>query len=447
MPVQLAGLGGFDSTGVISQLVTIAERPLRDIDTKRMQVDSATSTLNAFSTRLTSLKNAATALATPSGFSSMAATSSESGVVATVTGSSPGGSYSVEVIDLARAQKSRGDANASATTALGHAGTFTIQVGASSTVTVDIVETDTLSDVANKISQSGARVSAGVINAGGSYRLSIQGLDSGAENAVTFGETGGVSLGFSDPASVIEAAQDARLEIDGLTVTRSTNQVADAIPGVTLALTKATTTTISVARDTSALKSKLSSFVAAYNDVVNAGHSATGYGTTKASNPVLAADSGVRRSLDRIASLVSGQIPGSAGTYRSLAAVGISLSRDGTMSFDAAKLDAALEKDPESVRRLFVTDSSTGATGVMKSLSDAINGLVTGEGAPLKSRLDSLSAQSKRLVESRAKKEEAITKYEQQLRRQFANLDQAMSRYQTMSSALAGLNSMSMTNK
>ncbi|MBX3206272.1 MAG: flagellar filament capping protein FliD [Labilithrix sp.] len=441
MAIQLTGLGGFDSGTVISQLVDLAKKPLRDLDTKKAQVDFATSTLSSFSSKLTALKNAAMGLSTPSGFTSMTASSTDTGIVASVTGSAVASSFSVEVIQLARAQKTRSDAQTSATAPLGQAGDLTIEGDGGSSFTVSVLPTDSLADIATKIGQSGARVSASIVNAGGSYRLTVQGLDTGAANAFSFTESGGLSLGLSVPENTYETAADAKLTIDGLEVSRPTNSVADAIPGVTLALTKPTTAaaTVRVAGDSSALKAKIGTFMSIYNDIVNTGHNVAGYGTTKAQNPVLAADSGIRRSLDRIAAIVSGAVPNASGDYRSLSAIGISLSRDGLMSFDASKLDAALEKDPESVRRLFVTDTQSGATGAMKALGDTINDLVTGASGAVKSRIDALSAQSKRLVESRSKREERVLAYEQQLRRQFASLDQAMSRYQSMSNALGSI--------
>jgi flagellar hook-associated protein 2 len=441
MSIGLTGLGGFDPSGVIAKLVEIAEKPLVEIGRKRALVDSASVTMNAFSKKLSSLKSAATALSTAAGFSSMSVSSSDGAVVASVSGASSPASYTVEVTRLAQAQKIRGDAQASATAALGQAGTLTIQVGAGDPVVIDVVETDSLAGVASKIGRSGARVSAAVINAGGSYYLSIQGLDTGAANAFTIAEGGSVSLGLSSPSSVVAAAQDAELSIDGLAVTRPTNQITEAIPGVTLALTSTTSgpVTIQVKSDAAALQAKIEAFVSAFNDVVNAGHTAAGYGTTKASNAVLAADSGIRRALDRIARIVSGPVEGASASFGSLVSVGISLTRDGTMQLNMSKLDAALKKDPEAVRRLFVTDKSSDATGVMKTLADAIDALVTREGGAVKGRIDALSAESRRLAESRAQKEKGVKDYEQQLRRQFSALDLAMSRYQSLFGLLGGI--------
>jgi flagellar hook-associated protein 2 len=442
MPIQITGLSGFDSSSVITQLVALAQEPVTALDTKKGQVDSASTTINNYSTKLATLKTASTALSTTSGFSSMTATSSDTGIVATTNGSATASSFSIEVTQLARAQKTRSDPQTSATTALGQAGDLTIQVGANTAITINVLATDTLANIATKISQSGGRVSAGIINAGGSYRLSIQGLDSGAANAVTFGQTGTVALGLGTPASTIETAQDAKLTIDGLAVTRPTNSIADAISGVTMALTKTTPVgtpaTLKVSTDSTSLKTKISAFVTAYNDIVNTTHQVTGYGTSKASNSVLAADATLRRALDTIARTTTGAVPGGTGNYKSMATVGLTTSRDGTLTFDGTKLDAALEKDSDAVRRLFVADTSIGATGIMKTLADAINLMITDKGG-IKTRVEALSAQSKRLAESREVKAKRVDVYEQQLRKQFAELDQAMSKYSSMGSALSSL--------
>jgi flagellar hook-associated protein 2 len=441
MPIQLTGLGGFDSGNVISQLVQIAQKPLQEIDRRKAQIDSASSTLTAFSSKLSTLKNAATSLSSSSGFTSMAATSSDAGLVPSVTGLALQSSYTIDVTQLAKAQKSRSGSQVSASTALGQTGDLTLQVGSGSAVTVSVAATDKLTDIASKINQAGLRVSASVVNAGGSFRLIVQGLDTGAANAVSLTESNGLALGLGTPASTYEPAQDAVLTVDGLPVTRPTNSVADAVPGVTLALTKTTSApaTVRISADSGALKTKISAFIAAYNDIVQTGQNAAGYGSIKAQNPVLAADRGIRRALDRISSITSAPVAGTSGEFSTLASIGITRTRDGILSLDGAKFDAALTKDADAVRKIFVTDTTLGATGVMKTLSDGIDALITDTAGPVKSRIDGLVKQSKALVDSRLKKAERVDAYEQQLRRQFAKLDQAMSKYNAMSGALAGL--------
>lgn len=439
MPVQLTGLGGFDSSGVINQLVTLAKKPIDALTQRKAQVDSASSTMNQFSSRIGTLRTNANALADATGYSSFAVTSSEASVVASAGGGAQAGSYDVQVTQLATAQKLRGTAQASSTAALGVSGSLSLNVGSQTPVVVNVAATDSLGDIATKIASSGAKLSASVLFDGSSYRLSVQGTDTGTQNAFTIGQTG-FDLGLANPANVYQAAGDAKLVVDGLAITRPTNQITGVIPGVTLALTKpGVTSSLRVAPDTASLKQKLQFFVTSYNDLVNAGHTATGYSGVKASNPVLAGEPAIRRSLDGLSRLVASQIPGTTGAYTTLGSVGVTLSANGTLSLDASKLDAAIAKDPDAVRRVFVTDSALGATGIMKTLASTADSFVNGTSSPIKARLEALSALSKRLDSSATKKQEAIEAYEQNLKKQFSELDRAMSKYNSMSAAISGL--------
>lgn len=442
MPIQLTGLsGGFDSSGIITQLVALAKAPVDALATKKQQVDSAVSTMNTFTSRLSTLRANAVSLTEASGYASYATTSSEASVVASASGTAQAGSYDVQVTALASAQKLRGATQTSSSTALGMSGTLSVAVGSGTPVDVAVTATDTLGDIAAKLAKSGARISASVLYDGSAYRLSVQGLDTGAANAFTITQTG-LDLGLQVPGNVYQQAGDAQLTVDGLPITRPTNQIAEVIPGVTLALTKpGVTSTVRVSSDTTALKTKITGFVAAYNDIVNAGHTATGYSTTKATNPVLAGESSIRRALDGFARIMGGEVAGSSGAYTTLGSVGVKLALNGTLTFDSATLDAAITKDPGGVRRLFITDASSGATGVMKSISTAIDGLVTGTKAPIKARIAALGATSTRLDASAVAKQKHVDQYEQQLRKQYAKLDEAMSKYSSMSSTIAGIGS------
>ncbi len=442
MPIQLTGLsGGFDSSGIITQLVALARAPIDALATKKSLVDSAVSTMNTYTSRLSTLRANAASLTDASGYASYATTSSDASVVASATGTAQPGSYDVTVNQLATIQKLRGTTQASSSTALGMSGTLSIKVGSGAPIDITVSATDTLGDVAANLAKSGARISASVLYDGTNYRLSVQGLDTGAANSFTMTQTG-FDLGLSDPANVYQAAGDAKLTVDGLAITRPTNQIAGVVPGVTLALTKTgVSSTVRVTSDTTALKTKLSALVASYNDVVNATHTATGYSTVKATNSVLAGDSSMRRALDTLARMVGSAVPGAAGAFNTLGSVGVKLGSDGTLTLDATKFDAAVTKDPDSVRRLFITDTATGATGIMKSFTTAIDAMITGTNAPIKSRISALQKTSTGFDASAADQQKRVDAYEQQLRKQYAALDEAQSKYSAMSAAIAGITS------
>ena len=260
MVISIAGLGsGLDVEGLVSTLTEVERTPITQLEARQRQVNSAKTTISQFSTRLSALQTAARALSTRDGFTSFTATSSDTALVASANGGAAAGAYDIEVFALAREQRTWSGNQASQSTALNMAGTLSLTVGANPAVNVTIANTDTLSDIASKISSSGARVQASVLFDGSNYRLQVRGLDSGAANTVTFGETG-FTLGLANPANTYQTAQDASLRIDGptgVTVTRPTNQITGVIDGVTLALTRTTTTAarVTVAGDSTALKS------------------------------------------------------------------------------------------------------------------------------------------------------------------------------------------------
>ncbi len=437
MTFSLGGLAsGIDTTSIVDSLVAVAQQPITALDKRKAQLDSASQTISSLSTKLAALKTASLALSTSVGFSSFTATSSDAAVVTSTTGSANVGSYDIAVTALARAQKTRSTSFPSSTTALNLAGSLDLQVGTGTAVPVAVLATDTLTDIAAKITSSGAKVSASVVKDGTGSRLFIQGLETGAENAFTVTENG-ADFGFSASGSTYQTAQDAALTIDTLPITSKTNQITDAIPGVKLALTKLTTSpaTVQVAADPATLKQKITSFVNAYNDVVNAGHSAAGFGGTKATNSVLAADSAVRAALHTIGGMFSTEIPGTSGLYTTMGSIGLGVSRDGTLSLNATKFDAAVGASPESVRRLFVTDTATGATGLMTSMMSTVDKLLAAKG-PIQSRINSFSAQSKRLADSRIKMQERVDDYGEHLKKQFTAMDQLISKYKTQGAAL-----------
>lgn len=439
MGLSIGGVAsGIDTQSIIDTLMSVAQQPVTDLTNKKSLVDSASQTISTFSSKLSALKTAALALSTTVGFASYSATSSDTSIVASVTGSTSVGTYSVEVSQLAKAQKSRSTTYTSTSDSLAMTGPLTITDGTGKSFDVDIQANDSLSSIATKISASGARVTASVLSDGTNYRLIVQGLDTGTANAFTIGQSGNVALGFDAADSVYDKAQDAKFTVDKMELTSKTNQITGVIPGVKLALTKVTTApvTITTSTDSTSVKQKITAFVNAYNDVINSGHAAAGFGTTKAANSELAGDSSIRTALHKLGGIVGGLVPGTTGGYRTLGSVGVSLTKDGTLSFDSAKFDKALAADPDGVSRLFVTDTGLGATGLMKTVMDSVTSLVTGSKSTIQARIDSLAAQSKRLDDSKTAAQERLDKYQEQLKKQFAAMDAAVGKYQQMQSAL-----------
>jgi flagellar hook-associated protein 2 len=436
------GFGGIDTSSIVTQLVAIQQEPYNAAATKQQNIQNASSTITSFSSTLSALATAANALSDPSSFNAMAATSSDSSVATSVSGSASPGQWSVSVNSVAQEQRTLSNGTDSSTTALGLSGNLNITLGSGSSASIAVSSTDTLADIAGKISSAGLRVQASLVYDGSQYHLLVAGLDTGAANTVSFDESGltgtGYSLGLSDTSNNIQSAQNAQLTVGGISISSASNQVTNAIPGVTLAVTQPTTSpaTVSIASNPSAIETNVQAFVTAYNAVINAGHTDTGFGTTAATNTMLQGDSGIRSAVDQMESFVGEQVPGTTGAYTTLDSVGISLNEDGTLSLDTSTLDAALSADPTSVERLFVTDTSNGSQGVMGAISSTIDSLTTGSSAALNAEVAGYATENTNLTTQMAAMQTRTAAYQTLLTNEFTQMNSALAMYKQQSTAL-----------
>jgi flagellar hook-associated protein 2 len=436
MGITFSGLAsGLDTDGIITSLMKIEQVPLTALTTKKTNVDSASKTLASISTKLVTLRDAALSLSKADSFASFKASSSDTAVVASSTGASAPGAYALQVTQLAREQRTYSNPIAANTGAMGQAGTVSLRVGGGTAIDVSIDAGDSLGDVAAKINGSGAAVTASVLFDGTAYRLQVRGKDTGAANAVSFTETG-TTFGFADPANTAQSAQDAKMLVDGITITRPTNQVTGVIPGVTLALTKTTTAPIDikVETDPDALSAKLTELARAYSDVVTSSHLAAGYGSATASNAELASDSTLRTTLSRLTAVTGSTVAGTTGKYTSLASVGLIKQNDGTLKLDSVKLKAAIDADPAAVAKLFIDDGT--GNSAMAKLSTSIKELAVDSGNMFQTRIDGYGTKSTRLTKEADAMTTRIAQKQTQLRAQFTSLESRVSAYQAQFSSL-----------
>src|SRR5579883_2792893 len=152
------------------------------LQNEQTTLNSQTTEISKISTDINALDNAVFALSDPLGvLSSQTATSSNSSVLsATANSSATAGTHSITVNSLATTSSYYTDALASSSTTIAP-GTFQIQVGSNSPVTVTVDSTNnTLSQLASTINGLNAGVSASVIQDANGYRLALVSNTSGA---------------------------------------------------------------------------------------------------------------------------------------------------------------------------------------------------------------------------------------------------------------------------
>lgn len=337
------------------------------------------------------------------------------------------GSYDISVVQLAKADKVGSGYLASGTDIndnLG-AGSLTLGIGAESfSVNID-AENSSLADIAKAINQAddNSGVNATVVTDDNGSRLVLFGDKTGTENKVTVnagaGNFGGV---FDGTLENIQPAADAIIKIDGATVTRSSNEISDAIAGVTLNLDKVSTTddpktTLTIGYDKESVTENLKAFVDAYNKIVTTTKKLSSYDAENQKAGALNGDSLLRNITTQLRDAMGEQVDGASNTLKSLADLGITTTRDGTLEIDNKILDENIANNFDKIGRLFDGDS-----GLVSKLDTMLEGF-TGRSGILTTRDESLNLQLGKVDKQREAFEVRMEKFEQRVMKQFNAMD------------------------
>jgi len=163
------------------------------------------------------------------------------------------------------------------------------------------------------------------------------------------------------------AAQNTNFSVNGIPITSSSNSVDTAIEGVTLGINKIGTTNLSVAKDTSTVKTSITAFVKAYNDLNTSITKMTAYNPDTKASAILQGDSTVQSIQSQLRRQLGAPITGLSGGLSNLSQVGIAFQKDGSLTLDASKLDKAIGANFGDIAGLFsaigkVSDSNVGFT-------------------------------------------------------------------------------------
>jgi flagellar hook-associated protein 2 len=442
------GLGsGLDINSLVSQLVA-AEKAPRQTQITRAQTATVTSltALAQFKGALSSFNSALSPLKTVESFAARGATSGDDDVfTASAASTAMPGSYEIEVESLASAHQLSSDAFADGASHVVGTGTLTISLGDESfSVSVD-EDHNTLAAIRDAINSAAGNdhlVSASIINAADGAHLVLSSQKSGAANAITVSQEGGdgglSALAYSDSnqANYLEArpAADAVVYISGFAHHSETNTVTGAIDGVTLNLKKAdddAVHSLTISNDLTTVAARAKKFVDEFNALAKKMAELRSFEpATKKAGPMLG-DALLRSVESELRANVTNPVAGEQGAYRTLASVGITTQRDGTLSLDSTKFTAALEADFDGVARLFGGDN-----GVATRLSDALDARLQAD-SEINVRTKRLNDKSVALQKEQQTLEARMLKIEQRYRAQFTTLDTMLANMTSTSNYLA----------
>ncbi|KXS52655.1 MAG: Uncharacterized protein AWU57_2959 [Marinobacter sp. T13-3] len=440
-----AGSGIF-SNDLVNQLVEAERAPTETrLNRREAETQSKISAFGKIRSALEALKTPMEALSDPDSMRSFTSSSSNEGVVGVTVDSSTAnrGNYSVNVQNLAKAQSLASTEQADRdSTAMG-SGTLTINVGGNTTdITIDS-SNNTLQGVADAINDSNAGVSAGIVDTGSGYRLVMSSDESGTANEISVTvadddgnntDTGGLSrFVFDGTTSNMEqtvAAEDAVLEINGITVTRSSNTIENVVDGVTFNVSSTGTSTVKVSQDPDAVAGKVQDFVDKFNALQDQIKKVAGYNSVSEEGGVLSGDSTVRGLQNELRQQLT-KIPTGleSSPIRMLADVGIKTNPNtGKLEFDQSIFKEKLQENPEAMTTLFAdTAQSEGIATQMVASTERF----LGSDGLLSNRTSGLNETLQDIQEQRDDLADRIASYEERLISQFTAADRLISQIQS----------------
>ncbi len=281
--ISFSGLGsGIDFGTIRDAIIAQRNRPIALLQSKANNYSSRISGLKELNTLLATVTTAAQSLTDRAVGTGRAANAADATIAtATATSAANPGSINLDVTRLAtnltQASRSFSSNNTPILANGATSATFELRKGGASSgieITIDS-SNNTLASLRDAINAAGAGVTASIVDLNGdgtSQQLVLSSNASGASGRVELVETSatGTAAGLNfrslNPPDADFSKLDAAFSINGLSLTRPTNNISDAVAGLSLTLKKTGATSIEIT-ESGEIEEKLTAFVTAYNAV------------------------------------------------------------------------------------------------------------------------------------------------------------------------------------
>lgn len=439
MAISSAGIGsGLDVAKIVEQMVAAEKTPLKKLETRAAGIQTQISTYGEIKSLTSTLGDIVSKLARDSAWNTVNISSSNSTLSGVMTGIASPGTYNIKVTQLAQAQTTviggTGATSLGKDEPMGSSGKMKLTMGTTSQE-INISNSDTLTQIAAKVNEAGMGIQASVItDVDGKERLMLRSTESGTDKAFSVDIASLTKLGQSQA----QAAQNAKVELNGVVLESNSNTFANTIPGLSFTASEVTenAATLTVKADTETMKKNIKEFVDAYNALndllskstkglrteagaVDEAAQSTGAGVLQGDSATVSLQNSLR--------MLTMGMSGTRGAFKSLSSIGIQMLEGGKLSVDETKLDKALVS-VDDLRGLFAEKAdSMGQNGGIavnfKAFTDkllAYEGTLNGKDDALKKALKSNGAEQTKVNERAQALEERMYK-------QYTALDVKMS--------------------
>lgn len=442
MPIIAGGVGsGLDINGLVSQLVEAEAEPVNTrLNAQEIDLGSELSAFGTLKSALSAFQTSVGKLEDETAFQVFTANSSNEDVfTASADKTAVAGSYDIEVIQLATAEKLATKDYSAATDIVG-TGTLDISLGSDTfQLTIDS-SNSTLEGIRDAINSASDNpgVTATLISVDSGTQMILSSNKVGSSNTigvVANDDDGSDGYNLRDirtsKLDTLQDAQDAIIEVDSQEVTRDSNSFSDVITGVSFNLVSddiGTVEKLTIASDTQAIKKDIEGFVNNYNTLVGVMKGLSNFDQSTLVAGPLNGDSVVRGIQNTLRQALSTTV--TDGVFSNLSELGISFGENGNLDINETVLDEQLSSNLNDVNTFF-----SSATGMAQTFSTALSGYTDNDGI-IDSRTDGLQNRLDGLDDKRDALTRRMSSYEARLTAQFTAMDILVSQLQSTGSFL-----------
>ena len=400
-----------DVASIVSQLMEVESKPLTKLDNRITSSTVKISTLGVFKGHLSTFKAALDDLQNPANFSAWSVKLSNDTVAnAELTATASAGSYQLDDVQLALPS-------------IWNVSGFT-------------TEADALSwyNAAGQTTLRGSAEATVLKTANNQYVLSLKASNTGTAAGFTVSNA---SLTAGLQATEYQTARDAQFNLNGVSFTRATNTVSDALTGVTLNLKTATSSpvTLTVAQAESSAKPKLDALVKAYNDLQSFYKTQSQASADASTRGVLNSDFAVGSMMREILTGLMMPMTGVSGAaltgQTDLSALGIKLQDNGQLAVDTTLLSKATTLQSRLANGLTIGYDATSS----KNLSTRITEMFS-SGGVLQERIDNEQKVQTDLSSRKTTLQDKLATIQARYTAQYAALDALLFKLQSTSTSL-----------
>ncbi len=440
--ISSLGLGsGTLTSDVIDKLKNADKsRTIKPIERKIKENTTRTSDLNTIKKMTNELKSLSQSLSGEMGYLERNTdVSGGSAEIIAETGTSVQ-SFSLDVEQLAQKQITQSTKNFSGDTSpLKLKGDLVINIDGEDK-TISITEDMSLKQIKDTIfNESGEKIIASALNVGkgddgvDQFKLVLRSKEDGKDGAFSIkdGEIA-KNLGLVDiedadgnvtTSTMVQKAQNAKFKYNGVEISRSTNQVKDLIPGITIKLKDTGKTSVDIKQNTEQIVENVEKFVNKYNELVKNLATVTGFDAKKKVKGTFQGNSEMNAVFRDIKnSLVT--------TNGVMSDFGIELNRYGEITFDKAKLETKVKTDFDSVKEFFQGTQEDkekgikGSIGMFSSVTNTLDSITSNKrGGLFKSIETDLKEGNKRLQKNLMSSQKSLDSKYDIMMKQFAAYD------------------------